>query len=787
MMFRKLNRKLIFGIILALVMFIPVLIGFFVTPYDPEAMDITLKNAAPSLSHLFGTDNFGRDIFSRIMEGGKTTFLVALATVFIGAVIGTAVGAVTGYFGGIADEILMRLNDSLASIPSILLALVIVSVLNIGTANIVIALGIVFIPSFARIMRSEVIRERNMDYVKNAGLCGAGPFRIILVHILPNTRSVFLSTVMIGINNAILAEAGMSFLGLGVQPPDASLGRMLAESQTYLLSAPWYALFTGTYIVLSILSITLIGENLQTVSESYKKVKRKINKQRTALLRKIAFPSKETILSVDELSVCFCLPDGSSQPCLEKVSLTVGDGEIIGIVGESGAGKSMLAKAVMDIMPKTACITEGSISFLGEHRMDALPGSKMRKLRGNKVSMVFQEPMTSLNPLLTIGDQVKEVLDIHFPELDEHTKKERTIDALDECGLAGKAVYELFPHELSGGMRQRAMIAMAVIAKPELIIADEPTTALDAGTADHILELLRELSERHGISVILISHNLEVIRRICSRVYILKDGKVVEQGNIEEVFENPSEDYTKNLIRASHGIVKCSYEESEDGETVLSVNHLNAYYKQKTHGFFSKSKMFKAVNDVSIKVNRGDLVGIVGESGSGKSSLVRAIAGFNSFCDGEVIRDRDKSLGMVFQDPHSSLNPSKKVGWILEEPLRNLGVKKDERKKRVSAILESVELGAEYMTRHISELSGGQKQRVAIALSVICKHDLIILDEPVSALDVTIREQILELLVRLKEEMGLAYIFISHDMELVRRICNRVYRIEEGVVTECAV
>ncbi|MBP5158678.1 MAG: ATP-binding cassette domain-containing protein [Lachnospiraceae bacterium] len=783
-MHKKLNKKLIFGICLASLMFVPVLIGFFVTPYDPEAMDISLKNAAPSLTHLFGTDNFGRDIFSRIMEGGKTTFLVALATVFVGAVAGTAIGAVTGYFGGIADEIFMRLNDALASLPSILLALVIVSVLNIGTANIVIALGIVFIPSFARIMRSEVIRERGMDYVRNARLCGAGHLRVILVHILPNTRNVFLSTALIGINNAILAEAGMSFLGLGVQPPEASLGRMLAESQAYLLTAPWYALFTGAFIVLSILSITLIGENLGVTSQTYKKVKRRINKQRIALLSKIVSSGKDDILVVDELSVSFCEPDGSLQPCLDRVSVKVSDGEIVGIVGESGAGKSMLAKAVMGIMPKAACMTGGTVSFLGEHRLDTMSEEELGKLRGSKVAMVFQEPMSSLNPLMTIGDQVKEVLDIHFPELDEKTKRERTIDALDECGLAGKAVFDLYPHELSGGMRQRAMIAMAVIARPELVIADEPTTALDAKTADHVLELLGELSKRHGISVLLISHDLEVIRRICSRVYILKDGRVVEQGDIEKVFETPGEEYTKNLIRASHGIVRCTYSEPEDSETVLEVRDLNVYYRQKSHGFFSRSMLFKAVNNVSMKVDRHDTVGLVGESGSGKTSLVRAIAGFIKQCDGEVIRDRAKSLGMVFQDPHSSLNPCKRVGWILEEPLKNTGVKKDERKRRVRAILESVELSEEYAMRHISELSGGQKQRVAIALSVICRHDLVILDEPVSALDVTIREQILELLVKLKEEMGHAYIFISHDMGLVKRICNKIYRVDKGDVTE---
>ena len=256
------NFNFIFGCILIGIIFLMVLIGLFYTPYNPNEMNGAIKNLVPNFSHPFGTDNFGRDILSRVMTGTKTTFFVAVATVIIGGGLGTILGAVTGYYGGLADEILMRVNDVLASFPSILLALVFVSVIGPGTYNVIFALGIIFIPSFARVIRSEFILLKEMDYVKNAKLMGAGDFRIMFVHILPNTKPILLSAVTIGFNNAVLAEAGMSYLQLGVQPPDASLGRMLSEAQSFLFNAPWYALAPGLVIVMTVLGFSLINENI---------------------------------------------------------------------------------------------------------------------------------------------------------------------------------------------------------------------------------------------------------------------------------------------------------------------------------------------------------------------------------------------------------------------------------------------------------------------------------------------------------------------------------------------
>lgn len=256
----KWNFNLILGIILVSFPLLLVVVGFFYTPYDPNAMDITAKNSAPSLVHLFGTDYMGRDILSRVMEGARTTFFIGIAIVAIGAVVGIIVGALTGYYGGILDEILMRFNDSLTSFPSILLALVFVSIIGAGKYNIILALGIIFIPSFTRIVRSEFIVQKQMDYVKNAKLMGVGDLRLMFVHILPNTTPILISAITVGFNNAVLAEAGMSYLSLGVQPPDASLGRMLSEAQTYLFNAPWFAIAPGVIIVITVLGFSLLSE-----------------------------------------------------------------------------------------------------------------------------------------------------------------------------------------------------------------------------------------------------------------------------------------------------------------------------------------------------------------------------------------------------------------------------------------------------------------------------------------------------------------------------------------------
>ena len=807
------NIRLIVGLVLLALATLPVILTVFVKFYDPNEVNYSEMLQAPSFRHLFGTDDYGRDIFTRVMKGAATTFGISLFTVTMGAVIGTVIGALTGYFGGIVDEILMRVNDCLASFPSILLALVVVSLIDKGTWNICIALGLVFIPSFARIMRSEYLKEKNRDYVQNARLMGAGHLRVIFIHILPNTLPILFSAILVGINNAVLAEAGLSYLGLGVQPPDPSLGRMLSEAKTFLLNAPWYELFPCLEMILFILGLTLVSDNFGVSGVSLSAVKRKIEKLKAEKEGKSPVEEKTEdtpIISVHNLEVGF-IEDEGIDDTLRGISFDIHKGEVLGVVGESGSGKSLTAMSIMGILSDKAAITGGSIILDGKTDLTKLPEEEYRKLRGGRLAYVFQEPMTSLNPVQKIGVQIDEILDIHAAHLSEDEQKKLVLDALEDTGLKdAEKLYDMYPFELSGGMRQRVCIAMALIAKADLILADEPTTALDAGVADIILDIFKHINRKYKTAIMLISHDLRVIGKLADRVLIMQDGNIVETmdlklsgANTESVssaekhhkkgaelseeecilrFGTPKTEYGRKLLEAAFS--KKQYKQKVTGKTLVKAEHLSVSYKMASR---KQKGLKKVIDDVSFEIKEGSTVGIVGESGSGKSTLVKAIAGLQKYTSGKIELGCPRP-SMVFQDPYSSLNPAFKVRRILEEPLRlkngfGYAFKKKNRDRmltEIKSMLHKTELEEEILSRKISELSGGQRQRIAIALTLIQKKSLIILDEPVSALDVTIQEQILELLMKLKKAFGLTYILISHDMRLVSRVCDEVYTIEEG-------
>lgn len=548
--------------------------------------------------------------------------------------------------------------------------------------------------------------------------------------------------------------------------------------------------------------------------------------------------TKKVLLTVQNLRIAFPRAGRGDKTVVNNVSFALKEGEILGIAGESGSGKSMTALAVMGLLPEAAKRSCDAMIFDGKRLCGTVSGKKesrsakkqeeeLRKtLSGKEMAMIFQEPLTSLNPLQTIGTQMEEPLVLHT-SLSAEERSKRVLDALTRAEL--KHVEQLlsqYPHHLSGGMRQRVMIAMAMINKPRLLICDEPTTALDAVTEREIVELIRRLAKENGTAVIFISHDLGVLRTLCDRVMIMRDGKVIEEGATEQVFGHPERTYTKNLMKAAvkgpkekpegtdnsdteagangpaKGKTSDALSEKERGTTqedarkeawALSVENVSVAYKQRT-GLCKKATEKRAVNGVSFQVKRGEIFGIVGESGCGKSTLLKVISGLLPEYEGMVYTglasERDSaencSVQMVFQDPYTSLNPAKKVGWILEEPLRlNTELSREERLERVRLILRETDLPPDVMYRYVSELSGGQRQRVAIAAALITNPELVLLDEPVSALDVTVQAQILELLLKLQREHGLTYVFVSHDMAVVRKICDRVLVMKDGCVVEC--
>ena len=513
------------------------------------------------------------------------------------------------------------------------------------------------------------------------------------------------------------------------------------------------------------------------------------------------------LLDIKNLKVAFQVKkdtDGlfqmlGEQEVVHGIDLSLEKGQIIGLVGESGSGKSVSSLSILKLLPEDAKITADTMCFDG---IDLLSQTEeeWQTLRGDRISMVFQEPMTSLNPVLTIEKQVEEGLLLHEEETykdNKELRRERVLEVLAEAGLSHPEELLLkYPHQLSGGMRQRVMIAIAMMNRPELLIADEPTTALDAATQEIILELLKYYCETYKTAILFISHDLSLVARLCDRVLVLKNGKVVERGTKEEIFYRPQQEYTRQLMAAAKGkqlagIHPGKQEQSgtcgtaEGSATpLLQLKNATIEYREKT--FFGKEKITTAVKNVSFELFKGEVLGLVGESGSGKSTISKALTGLLPLTKGTLTRAKNTGTPrMVFQDPYGSLNPAKKIGWILEEPLKiQGGYTKEERKRLVRAALKEVELEEAHAKRYVRELSGGQRQRVAIAAALIQKPEIVILDEPVSALDVTVQGQILELLYRLKEEHGMSYLFVSHDMNVIRRVCDRVIVLYQGEIAE---
>ncbi|WP_081136552.1 ABC transporter ATP-binding protein [Halomonas sp. BC2] len=501
------------------------------------------------------------------------------------------------------------------------------------------------------------------------------------------------------------------------------------------------------------------------------------------------------VLQIEGLSVA--LPKGADRPlAVENVSYSVNRGEIMCVVGESGSGKSMAANTVMGLLPKGVRPVQGSVTFEGQNLL-ALSEKQHRTLRGLKIGMIFQEPMTALNPLMRVGAQIAEVFEAHG-QLSPRQRQARALELLVEVGIPQpeKAI-SAYPFELSGGQRQRVMIAMALALEPVLLIADEPTTALDVTTQAQILALIRDLQQRRGMAVMFITHDFGVVAEIANRVCVMRHGRIVEIGNARDVLENPQDAYTQALIAAIPSNALPPHRAPATSAPLLEIKGLNKVFRSRG-GWFKATREVRALDDVSLTLAKGETVGIVGESGSGKSTLGRCVVrlehpdngellldGVNfSQLSGSALRRERHRVQMIFQDPYASLNPRTRVGMaIAQGPMAN-GTPKAAALRQAGELLELVGLGASAVTRFPHEFSGGQRQRIGIARALALNPELIVADEAVSALDVSIQAQVLELLESLKQRLSLSLLFITHDLRVAAQICDRIVVMQHGRIVE---
>jgi len=886
-----------------------------VSPYAPNHQDLNAVNQGPSTAHWLGTDDLGRDILSRLIWGGRVSLRATFEIVGIAAVIAVPIGLIAGFFRGAVDTVIMRFMDALFSFPPLVLALTVAALLGASLNDTALAIAIVFVPSFVRLLRGEVIAVREENFIEAARSLGATSNRLIRRHIVPNVASPIIIQLALALGFALLVEAGLSFLGLGEQPPTPSWGSMLNEGYQFIFSSSWALVFPGLAIMLSVLSFNLVADGLRdSLGRERPKSSSLVGSERKSRLaqltgvartRSSAAQAKEEakaqasaaakskdLLSVDRLRIEF-LTEGQWLPVMENGTFTLERGKTLGLVGESGSGKTVSALAIMGLLPPRGCRASGSARFLGRDLMRMSP-AELRQVRGNEIGMIFQEPMTSLNPAFTVGNQIAEQVRTHR-KLSKAESWKVAVEMLERVEIPSAAERARdYPHAFSGGMRQRVMIAMALSCSPKLLIADEPTTALDVTTQAQIVQLLHTLQREEEMAMIFVTHDLGVIADVADDVVVMYAGQIVEHTASTELFTRPRHPYTEALLssipqltpagEALHsipGIVprpgqlpdgcrfhpRCSYstdacvttpvelrrssalagsggaQDSEVGqgssngsvgalsrclrqdeltlagavgkasetpaatngkvaapvEPILVASDLSKRFPVRSGLLRRVSGTVNAVDGVDLTIGAGTTLGLVGESGSGKSTLARLIVRLIEPSGGTVtlggvdltalrgpkLRRERQGMQMVFQDPYSSLDPRQNILEVVGEPLRiHTSLDRAERERRVLELLSQVGIGGHVLGRQPHEFSGGQRQRIAIARALALEPSLLVCDEPVSALDVSTQSQVINLLTDLQDRLGLAYLFIAHDLSVVRHLSDRIAVMYLGKIVE---
>ncbi|MGI8624572.1 MAG: dipeptide ABC transporter ATP-binding protein [Solirubrobacteraceae bacterium] len=834
---RRLRRspRLVAGLLMVAVAAAAAIAGLLVAGDPGRTSEAIL--VGPSSAHPLGTDELGRDVLSRMLHGAGTSLAAAIASVVPATVVGVALGIVSGYAGRILDDVILKATELFQIIPRFLLALVAGALFGPSFLLLVIILNITFWPFTARLARGETIALREREYVE------AARARILFGHILPGVLPVVIVNTSFQAGVAMLIEAGLAFLGLS----DANLvswGQMLSDGQDYLGVAWWVYVFPGGALTFTILGINLVGDGLNQLrgdgitgprvldrDRLGARLRRALARstRRRGALREAGEPAGEhptvagrPLLEVRGLTTRF-REEGATVTAVEDASFAVAAGRRLGIVGESGSGKTVTAMSIMGLVDEPGRVEAGEIRF-EDTELRGLSEREYRAFRGARIAMVFQDPLSSLNPVISVGEQLVESIRLHRRASEKQARR-LAIELLGEVGIprAHERV-GAYPHELSGGMRQRVAIALALACDPSLLIADEPTTALDVTIQAQILALLRRLTDERGMATILITHDLAVIAGFAEEVVVMHHGRIVEHADVDTIFSCPTHPYTRSLLASVSRIDRPRRRRSTDARSrgtpaspaasceripgqqavagqaeILRVTGLTKHFPVTTGRVLRRTvAQVHAVDDVSLVVYEGQTLGLVGESGCGKSTVIRAILRLVAPTGGEVVfaghdvrrasrgelRALRRDMQIVFQDSFASLNPRFPGGRIISEPLRIHRI--PHIRERVGEMLEQVGLVPEHAARRPRAFSGGQRQRIAIARALATHPRLIVCDEPVSALDVSVRGQVLDLLADLQEQLGHSYIFVSHDLSVVRDVADQVAVMYLGRIVELA-
>ncbi len=870
------DRSAVAGMVIVGALMVLAAIGPRIAPHSPITIHPANALHGPSWAFPFGTDNLGRDIFSRVIDGARISMSLALLTGLSIASIGIVVGAVAGYMGSWLDAVLMRVVDVFLAFPTLILSLAIAGTLGAGYASLLVALISTWWPTYARLVRAGVLAERERQYVGAIRGFGARPRRLVVRHILPNVLPPVFVLLSFDLGAIILAIAALGYLGVGVPPPAPEWGTMISDAQSYVFSAPHMIVFPGLAVAVAVIGFNLFGEGVRNAVDPLRAGlvgRPSTGTGRSAPVAPRSLPEVDALLVIEGLETRLRDPRGDVR-AVDGVSFHVNAGETVGLVGESGCGKSMTALSVMRLLPPGGQIISGSIR-LDQRELVALSDSEMRRLRGAEVAMVFQDPQTSLNPTMTIGDQVGLPLRWHTG-LSKKQALTRATEVLAMVGMPqpSERLHD-YPHQLSGGQRQRVMIAMALACKPKLLIADEPTTALDVTIQAQILALLDDLKARLGMGMLLVTHDMGVIAGRADRVLVMYAGQIVEEGPTARIFSQSRHPYTRALLDSIpqlgrdrrlvlesipglppdlvevrsgcafaprcrhatqvchdsqppltqdvaghryacfHPVDTCVDRHGRSGapdvgtlldppvkmprdEALVVIDHVVKTFPVGS-GWGRLAGRLQAVSDVSFTVRHGETFGIVGESGCGKTTLARMLVALEEPDTGSIhlggvalaglskptLRRRRREFQMVFQDAYASLDPRMRIGAALREPMAIQGIgARQYRDERVALLLGEVGLEPDAVKRYPHQFSGGQRQRIGFARALSLEPGLIVADEPVSSLDVSIRAQVLNLMSSLQTAHGLTLVVISHDLSVIRYLADRVAVMYLGKLVE---